>query len=100
MVQFGADGRGGKPGARQIYEALRDQIIAGVYPPESQIPSSRGLADELGVARTTVTVALEQLAAEGFIEITQGRRPRVVSSVPAISRIVVDFPAPLMPRMP
>lgn len=80
MVQFGADGRGGKPGARQIYEALRDQIIAGVYPPESQIPSSRGLADELGVARTTVTVALEQLAAEGFIEITQGRRPRVVSS--------------------
>lgn len=83
MVQSPADERAARSdrmGARQIYEALREQIMAGVYEPESQLPSSRGLAGELGVSRTTVTVAFEQLAAEGFVEVTQGKRPRVVSS--------------------
>jgi GntR family transcriptional regulator / MocR family aminotransferase len=68
-------------GARQIYEALRDQILGGVYESGSQLPSSRGLADELGVSRTTVTIACEQLAAEGFIEVRQGARPRVAASM-------------------
>jgi GntR family transcriptional regulator/MocR family aminotransferase len=35
------------------------------------------LAAELGVARSTVTVAYEQLAAEGYLEVTQGSRPKV-----------------------
>lgn len=78
-------------GARQIYEALREQIIAGVFEPGSQLPSSRGLAGELGVSRTTVTVAFEQLNAEGFIEVTQGTRPRVVSS--PVSRDASAAPA-------
>ena len=68
-------------GARQIYETLRDQIMARVYGTEGLLPSSRALADELGVARSTVTVAYEQLAAEGFIEIRHGARPRVASAV-------------------
>ncbi|SDB00100.1 GntR family transcriptional regulator, partial [Mesorhizobium qingshengii] len=68
-------------GGRQIYEALREQILTGVYETGSQLPSSRGLANDLGVSRTTVTVAYEQLLAEGFIEVTQGARPRVAASV-------------------
>ena len=68
-------------GARQIYESLRDQILSGVYEPGRQLPSSRGLANELGVSRTTVMVAYEQLAAEGFIEVRQGARPRVTPSI-------------------
>jgi len=64
-------------GARQIYETLRDQIAAGVFGTEGQLPSSRSLALELGVSRTTVTVAFEQLLAEGFIEVRQGARPHV-----------------------
>jgi GntR family transcriptional regulator/MocR family aminotransferase len=68
-------------GARQIYEALREQILGGVYETGSQLPSSRGLANELGVSRTTVTVAYEQLAAEGFIEVRQGARPLVAPSL-------------------
>ncbi|WP_411970198.1 PLP-dependent aminotransferase family protein [Mesorhizobium sp. BH1-1-4] len=66
-------------GARQIYEALREQILSGVYETGSQLPSSRGLANDLGVSRTTVTVAYEQLVAEGFIEVNQGARPRVAA---------------------
>jgi GntR family transcriptional regulator/MocR family aminotransferase len=64
-------------GARQICKALRDQIVGGVYGLDSRLPSSRALATELGVSRTTVTAAYEQLAAEGFIEVRQGARPRV-----------------------
>lgn len=64
-------------GARRIYAELRDQILGGVYATGSQLPSSRGLAAELGVSRTTVTVAYEQLAAEGFVTLQQGARPRV-----------------------
>ncbi len=68
-------------GARQICVALREQILGGVYATGSQLPSSRGLANDLGVSRTTVTIAYEQLAAEGFIEVRQGARPRVASSL-------------------
>lgn len=73
--------RAGRMGARQIYEALRDQILSRVYGTDGLLPSSRALADEMGVARSTVTVAYEQLAAEGFIETRQGARPRVARAV-------------------
>jgi len=73
----------GRMGARQIYEALRDQILQRAYRADGQLPSSRALAIELGVARSTVTVAYEQLAAEGFVEIRHGSRPRVAPDVVA-----------------
>jgi GntR family transcriptional regulator/MocR family aminotransferase len=76
----------GRIGARQIYEALRDQIKALVYGTDGLLPSSRALAGEMGVARSTVTVAYEQLAAEGFIETRQGARPRVARAVVAHGR--------------
>ncbi|APG93067.1 PLP-dependent aminotransferase family protein [Sinorhizobium americanum] len=69
----------GRMGARQIYEALRKQILERVYESGRQLPSSRCLASELSVSRTTVTVAYEQLEAEGFIELRQGARPRVAA---------------------
>ncbi|MBM2712896.1 PLP-dependent aminotransferase family protein [Mesorhizobium caraganae] len=71
-------GRAGAMGARQIYEALKDQIVRGVYGSNGLLPSSRGLAAELSVSRTTVTAAYEQLAAEGFVDLRQGARPRAM----------------------
>jgi GntR family transcriptional regulator/MocR family aminotransferase len=73
--------RASRMGARQIYEVLRDQILSLVYGIDGLLPSSRALAEEMGVARSTVTVAYEQLAAEGFIETRQGARPRVARAV-------------------
>lgn len=64
-------------GARRIYEALKDQILGGVFGTNGPLPSSRALALELGVSRATVTVAYEQLLAEGFMTVSQGARPRV-----------------------
>ncbi|MBR1176938.1 PLP-dependent aminotransferase family protein [Bradyrhizobium sp. KB893862 SZCCT0404] len=85
----------GHVGARQIYEALRDQIMARVYGTDGQLPSSRALAGEMGVARSTVTVAYEQLAAEGFIETRHGARPRVARAVVERERTRVATHAPV-----
>ncbi|MGO4619633.1 PLP-dependent aminotransferase family protein [Ensifer sp. 2YAB10] len=67
--------RGGT--TRRIYEALKAQILAGTYGPKDRLPSTRALAAELGVSRTTVTAAYEQLLSEGFLESRQGAPSRV-----------------------
>ncbi|MUT27066.1 GntR family transcriptional regulator [Mesorhizobium japonicum] len=59
-------GRSQDLGPRQVYEAFRDQILAGVYERGSQLPSSGELANELGVSGTTVTVAYDQLGRGRF----------------------------------
>lgn len=68
-------------GAREIYQALKTQIEDGVYGPSDELPSTRTLANEFGVSRTTVTAAYEQLLAEGFIETGQGRRAWVTPTL-------------------
>lgn len=68
-------------GTRKIYEALRDQIQDGIFGTEGRLPSSRALARELGVSRTTMTLAYEQLLAEGFIAVQRGSCPRVASDL-------------------
>jgi DNA-binding transcriptional MocR family regulator len=68
---------GAKTVVSRISETIKAQIAEGVYPPGSRLPSSRALAADLGVSRTTVTAAYEQLAAEGYLEARQGARPQV-----------------------
>jgi GntR family transcriptional regulator/MocR family aminotransferase len=52
----------------QIRQKLVDAILQGVYPGGSKLPSSRKLAEQLGVARNTVVLAYEQMVGEGFLE--------------------------------
>src|ERR1700754_1246118 len=52
----------------------------GLYAPGAALPSSRALAAELGVSRTTVTAAYDHLIAEGYLESRQGSKTRVASS--------------------
>ena len=63
------DGDG--PLFRQLYRALRTGILDGTVAPGTRLPATRALALELGVSRTTVLLAYEQLAAEGYLD---GRR--------------------------
>lgn len=82
-VQFSAKLPRPRPlGGRQLYEALKAQIAEGVYLPGTAMPSTRALALELGIARSTVTSAYEQLLAEGFLESRQGAPTRVASLLP------------------
>jgi GntR family transcriptional regulator/MocR family aminotransferase len=69
------------PVARQIIEALKAQIAGGAYAAGDRLPSTRALAAELGVSRTTVTAAYEQLLAEGYLETRQGARAQVARTL-------------------
>jgi len=74
------DHRPGTTGAgRRIYDLLRAQIADGTLPAGARAPSTRALAAELAVSRTTVTAAYEQLAAEGFLATSVGRVARIAS---------------------
>lgn len=57
-----------EPLHRQLTQALREAIIDGRLPPGSRLPSSRALAEQLGLSRNTVTAAFAQLQDEGFLE--------------------------------
>ncbi|MGB0722741.1 MAG: PLP-dependent aminotransferase family protein [Gammaproteobacteria bacterium] len=61
----------GRPLAQALYEALRAAVVSGDIAAGQRLPASRSLARELGLSRSTVVTAYEQLAAEGFVE---GRR--------------------------
>lgn len=52
----------------EIYRQLRRAIIDGVLAPGDPLPPSRELARRLSVSRTTVTVAYDRLAGEGYVK--------------------------------
>lgn len=56
----------------RLTTALRDAVRTGRVPPGATMPSSRVLAQDLGVSRGVVTEAYEQLAAEGFLRSRPG----------------------------
>ena len=59
--------RGSGPLYRRIYHALKSDISGGRLLPHTRLPSTRALAADLGVSRNTVTLAYEQLIAEGYL---------------------------------
>jgi len=71
------DRGGAVPLHRQIYTALRGAILDAKFRPGRRLPSTRTLAADLGVSRTTVLGAYDQLAAEGFIKSRSGGGSRV-----------------------
>lgn len=52
----------------QIYDHIVEDIRAGKLLYEEKLPSTRSLAETLGVSRATVDYAYSQLLAEGYIE--------------------------------
>ncbi len=61
-----------------LKEHIAEQIARGVYPVGGWLPSVRGLSDEIGVNRNTVSKAYHVLGLEGLVEATRGRGVRVV----------------------
>lgn len=56
------------PAYIQLYKQVRDDIIAGVYPYNTKLPSKRMIADEIGVSTITVEHAYALLCDEGYVE--------------------------------
>src|SRR3954463_2488676 len=77
---------------RQIYERIRASIAEGRLQPGDRLPSARGYAQELGVARGTVDLAYAILAGEGYVE-TNGRAgTRVTNGI-----VPITLPGPSVP---
>ncbi|MFD8827338.1 PLP-dependent aminotransferase family protein [Streptomyces sp. NPDC059605] len=78
---FGADlhlDTTGSTGLRAgLMDALREAVRTGRLAPGTRLPSSRGLAADLGMARNTVADAYAELVAEGWLTARQGSGTRV-----------------------
>ncbi|TQF30503.1 aspartate aminotransferase [Bradyrhizobium sp. UNPA324] len=86
----------------QLTGQLRSLIATGRLGKGRALPSSRRLASDLGVSRNTVTYAFEQLAAEGYLEASHGRRPVVTfdgSERVQGPRVVTSRLGPRNPRL-
>ncbi|MFB9528570.1 MocR-like pyridoxine biosynthesis transcription factor PdxR [Nonomuraea roseola] len=73
----------------QLGDWLRGAMRAGALTAGTRLPSSRGLAAQLGVSRTVVTEAYQQLYAEGWLEGRHGS-----------GTFVADLSADAAPRAP
>lgn len=56
------------PAYLQLYKQVQDDIVQGVYPYNSKLPSKRTVAEETGVSTVTVEHAYGLLWEEGYIE--------------------------------
>ncbi|MBV8636869.1 MAG: PLP-dependent aminotransferase family protein [Candidatus Eremiobacteraeota bacterium] len=63
---------------RQIYEHLREAILAGTLPESTRLPPERTMAERLNVNRSTIVHAYRELVADGLIEQRVGSGSRVV----------------------
>ncbi len=59
------------PAYLQLYMQVRDDIIKGIYPLNSKLPSKRVIASDVGVSTITVEHAYALLSDEGYIETRQ-----------------------------
>jgi GntR family transcriptional regulator/MocR family aminotransferase len=83
----------------QIRQKLVEAITIGTFAPDRRLPSSRKLAEQLGVARNTVVLVYEQLVEEGYLvsrersgiyvneAVLEGRIKAMVASRPSRSGV-------------
>ncbi len=55
--------------SQRVEAALRARIGKGEWQPQERLPSVARLADEYGVARSTVVSALRRIEADGLVTI-------------------------------
>jgi GntR family transcriptional regulator / MocR family aminotransferase len=79
----------------QIEGQLRRAIRDGTLRSGARVPSTRDLARQLGVSRRVTVDAYEQLAAEGYLVLRQGARPRVSDAAAAADARAPEVPLPL-----
>jgi GntR family transcriptional regulator/MocR family aminotransferase len=78
----------------QIYTSIRRSIVDGLIEAGRRLPSTRALAAELNVSRTTVLLAIENLQAEGYLVARRGAGTFVATELPDPA----PRPGPALPR--
>jgi DNA-binding transcriptional MocR family regulator len=104
MILLKINPKSRKPVFKQIADELVDMIGKNVLKVGERLPSSRKLADQLGVNRTTVYKAYEELWSKGFTESKPGsysiiRKRTDVKSLerPSIKKII-DWEKRITPK--
>jgi GntR family transcriptional regulator/MocR family aminotransferase len=70
---------------RQLYLAFRGAILAGTFTPGQRLPSTRALADDLGISRTTALQAFDRLVSEGYATAQSGAGTRVAMDLSLVA---------------
>lgn len=83
MILLHLDRNNKKPVYAQIFEQIKEMIDTSVLTPGTVLPSTRRLAEKLGVNRSTVFTAYQELWGQGYIEGKTGACTTVRRRVPA-----------------
>ncbi|MBC2885287.1 PLP-dependent aminotransferase family protein [Ochrobactrum sp. CM-21-5] len=82
LPELGIDRSDDTPLAVQLAEQIRQAVLAGRLKPQARLPSTRTLAQELGLSRATVLTAYDQLIAEGYLDGRHGSGTHVAAELP------------------
>ena len=83
--------------SNQLYYALRDMIHSGGVRPGERLPSSRTLARDLDISRTTVITVFDRLISEGLVESHTGAGTYVGEALNAARPAAPDRVSPGQP---
>lgn len=79
------------PVYQQIVKFVCDKVASGEWPIGTRLPSQRALAEQLGVNRSTVTSAIDELTAYGVVAGCYGAGTQIVSNTWSL---LLQQPAP------
>lgn len=65
-----------------VLQNMRAKILSGQFGQDGMLPSEGDIAQSYGVSRTVIREAMRGLRAQGLVEVSQGRTPRVKPSDP------------------
>ena len=86
-----------EPLHEQLYRQIRDELKSGKFSEaSSRVPSTRALATDQGIARSTVRLALSKLHAEGYLRSKPGSGTFVANVLPE-SFLTADQPKSYQP---
>lgn len=69
----------------QTVNAMIKKIMADGLGPGHPLPSQGKLCEELGVSRSVIREAMRVLQSRGFVDVSQGSRPRVTPASPNVA---------------
>jgi GntR family transcriptional regulator/MocR family aminotransferase len=72
----------GLPLYRQIEDSFSSAILSGFLKAGTRLPSTRALAESLGVSRNTIMLAFDELFSQGFLDTRKGTGTFVAEGYP------------------
>ena len=70
--------------SRQVYDQMLDNILNGVWPPGTKLPSENELTQMFGVSRVPIREALKKLSTMGLTQTRQGEGSYVQMMTPGM----------------